>query len=61
MAAMYNLVYRAGIGYLNATNEINRQFIADDYGEKYRLPYYWAPFVLYWGEINLCGYALQLR
>tara|TARA_Y100000294_G_scaffold156615_1_gene157625 strand:- start:135 stop:254 length:120 start_codon:yes stop_codon:yes gene_type:complete len=27
--------------------EIKRQFISGDFGDKYKSPYFWAPFVYY--------------
>ncbi len=47
MVAMYELVEKQGIGYAEAITEIKRQFIRGDFGETYRAPYYWAPFVYY--------------
>ncbi len=33
--------------YLKALSTMKRQFISGAYGEKYKAPYYWAPFVYY--------------
>lgn len=34
-------------GYAQALNQVKREFIAGKFGEDYRHPYYWSPFVLY--------------
>ena len=47
MATMYGLVQDKGIRYIDATTEVKRQFINGDFGEEYRAPHYWAPFVYY--------------
>ncbi len=47
MGAMYGEVQGNGLGYPEAITDVKRQFINGDYGEKYRVPYYWAPFVYY--------------
>jgi tetratricopeptide (TPR) repeat protein len=47
MATMYGLVQDNGMSYLDATTEVKRQFIDGSFGEKYKAPYYWAPFVYY--------------
>jgi len=47
MATMYGLVQDKDISYIDATTEVKRQFINGDFGEKYKAPYYWAPFVYY--------------
>ena len=47
MATMYGLVQDKGISYIDAITEVKRQFIDGDFGEKYKAPYYWAPFVYY--------------
>ncbi len=47
MAAMYAMVQDKGIGYAEAITEVKRQFISGNFGEKYKAPYYWAPFVYY--------------
>ena len=47
MATMYSLVQDKDISYIDATTEVKRQFINGDFGEKYKAPYYWAPFVYY--------------
>ena len=35
------------IGYGDAITEIKRDFIKGKFGEAYKSPYYWAPFVYY--------------
>ncbi len=47
MATMYGLVQDRDISYIDATTEVKRQFINGDFGEKYKAPYYWAPFMYY--------------
>ncbi len=47
MATMYGLVQDKDMSYLDATTEVKRQFINGNFGEKYKAPYYWAPFVYY--------------
>jgi CHAT domain-containing protein len=47
MATMYGLVQDKGISYKEAITEVKRQFINGNFGEKYKAPYYWAPFVYY--------------
>lgn len=47
MATMYGMVQEKGINYAEAITEVKRQFISGDFGEKYKAPYYWAPFVYY--------------
>ncbi len=47
MATMYGLVQDKGMSYIDATTEVKRQFINGDFGEKYKAPYYWGPFVYY--------------
>ena len=47
MATMYGLVQDKDMNYLDAIAEVKRQFIDGDFGEKYKAPYYWAPFVYY--------------
>jgi len=47
MVALYELVNQQGIGYDKAIAEIKRRFIRGDFGDIYRAPYYWAPFVYY--------------
>ncbi|GAX61320.1 hypothetical protein SCALIN_C22_0029 [Candidatus Scalindua japonica] len=50
MATMYGLVQDNGMRYADAITEVKRRFISGDFGEKYRAPYYWAPFVYYYGN-----------
>ncbi len=51
MVAMYDLVKQRGVGYDEAMAEIKRRFIRGDFGDTYKAPYYWAPFV-YYGKWN---------
>lgn len=47
MVALYNMVEQKNIGYGDAITEIKRGFINGKFGEAYKSPYYWAPFVYY--------------
>jgi len=47
MATMYGLVQDKGMSYIDAITEVKRQFLNGEFGEKYKAPYYWAPFVYY--------------
>jgi CHAT domain-containing protein/Tfp pilus assembly protein PilF len=47
MVAMYGLVTKQDVEYDVAINEIKRRFIRGDFGDTYKAPYYWAPFVYY--------------
>ncbi len=47
MTEMYRLVEKEEMDYSVAMNEIKRSFIKGKYGEKYKHPFYWAPFVYY--------------
>lgn len=47
MVSVYSMVQEKGIRYAEAISETKRRFINGDFGEKYRSPYYWAPFVYY--------------
>ena len=47
MVAMYESVQKKSMGYADAITEVKRRFIRGDFGDKYRFPYYWAPFVYY--------------
>lgn len=47
MTAMYKLVENEGMDYVEAITEVKRRFIRGDFGEKYKAPFYWAPFIYY--------------
>ncbi len=47
MATMYGMVQEKGINYAEAITEVKRRFISGGFGEEYKAPYYWAPFVYY--------------
>jgi len=47
MIAMYQSVIDDNKSYYEAINGIKRKFIIGDFGEQYKHPYYWAPFVYY--------------
>jgi CHAT domain-containing protein len=47
MVSMYDKVHNKSLSYADAMTEVKRQFINGDFEEKYKAPYYWAPFVYY--------------
>jgi ankyrin repeat protein/CHAT domain-containing protein len=47
MVSMYELVDKEGLSYADAISKIKRKFINGDFGDSYRSPYYWAPFIYY--------------
>ena len=47
MVSMYELVKEQDIGYADSMTKIKRKFINGEFGESYKTPYYWAPFVYY--------------
>ena len=47
MVALYTLVVEQGLSYTEAMTEVKRRFIAGNFGEQWKAPYYWAPFVYY--------------
>ncbi len=47
IVALYKLVQEEGLSYAEAITEVKRRFIAGDFGETWKAPYYWAPFVYY--------------
>ncbi len=51
MVEMYRKVNQQGMGYFQAIAETKREFIQGKYGEAFKLPYFWAPFV-YYGRKN---------
>ena len=36
-----------GLSYAEAITNVKRRFIRGDFGEAWKLPYFWAPFVYY--------------
>lgn len=51
MTGMYDLVVKGKFSYSEAMTEMKRQFIAGKFGEQFKHPVYWAPFVHY-GKTN---------
>jgi len=47
MVSMYDRAQNQNISYSAAMTEVKRQFINGDFGEEYKAPYFWAPFVYY--------------
>ena len=47
MIEMYKTAEEMDISYLESMSIIKRQFIRGKFGEKYKDPYYWSPFVYY--------------
>lgn len=47
MRGMYELVVKQGVTYSEAMTEMKKQFIAGRFGEQYKHPNYWAPFIHY--------------
>ena len=47
MVELYKNVYNRGMGYDQALMEVKGKFINGDFGEQWRSPYFWSPFVYY--------------
>lgn len=47
MTEMYKMVESTALDYPQAMTEVKKGFINGEYGEKYKHPFYWAPFVYY--------------
>ncbi len=47
MTGLYELTEKKGMSYSGAVTEMKRRFIRGDFGESYKTPFYWAPFVYY--------------
>jgi CHAT domain-containing protein len=47
MTGFYNLSLLQNISFSVAATEIKRKFIKGEFGETYKKPFYWAPFVYY--------------
>ncbi|MEZ0368847.1 MAG: CHAT domain-containing protein, partial [Candidatus Sericytochromatia bacterium] len=47
MQALYQPELQASGSYARAMNAVKRRFLAGEFGEAYRHPYYWSPFVVY--------------
>lgn len=47
MKSVYERVETGGLTYAASMAEVKRRFIRGEFGEDYKKPYYWAPFVFY--------------
>jgi CHAT domain-containing protein len=47
MVVVYTLVEEEGLSYAEAITDVKRRFIRGDFGEAWKAPYFWAPFVYY--------------
>jgi CHAT domain-containing protein/Tfp pilus assembly protein PilF len=47
MVNVYQLVVKQKLGYCEAIHQTRIQFMKGDFGDDYKHPYYWAPFVYY--------------
>jgi CHAT domain-containing protein/tetratricopeptide (TPR) repeat protein len=47
MTALYERVQKEGIGYDTAMTLVKRDFLSGRFGEVFKAPYFWAPFVYY--------------
>ena len=47
MTALYTLIEEQGLQYAEALAVVKRRFLLGDFGEQWKSPYYWAPFVYY--------------
>lgn len=47
MSAFYKLLFQSKGSYPNALKEIKLRFIRGEFGNEYKAPVYWAPFVFY--------------
>ena len=47
MAELYKTAQQNGGNYGQAMTDVKRRFIKGEFGEKYRQPFYWVPFVYY--------------
>jgi CHAT domain-containing protein len=47
MVELYKTAQTNGGNYAEAMTQVKRRFIKGEFGEKYKQPFYWAPFVYY--------------
>jgi CHAT domain-containing protein len=47
MIALYTLVAKKELRYVDAMTEVKRRFISGSFGDTWKTPYFWASFVYY--------------
>jgi len=47
MTELYSKVQNSGLAYSEALAEVKRRFIRGEFGEAWRSPYFWSPFIYY--------------
>jgi len=47
MIQLYTFTHENDVSYVEALTEVKRRFANGEFGEKWKAPYYWAPFVYY--------------
>jgi CHAT domain-containing protein len=58
MLATYQTAKDLKMDYAQALTTVKRRFIRGDFGEKYKIPFFWAPFI-YYGNSSLDGSTTQ--
>ena len=65
MKRFYDLTITNSLSYSDAINQTKNEFIRGEHGDKYRAPFYWAPFVYFenkfWKRWNLIFSTLSLK
>ena len=60
MAQFYYLIKKHRSSYSEALTDVKRRFIKGDFGNKYKSPYYWAPFVFYGNNFESSSMKLSI-